>query len=317
MDQRIAELLDNPSKAVLTLHRRPDGDSVGSNMALVNVLKARGHTVDVFCIDPVPEYLSFIPGTDVVRVQSPLEIRWHDYDVYWALDMSAPDMLGEQVSFPKDLEIVVIDHHRTNQGWGVTNLVEPESISTASVLYSLFDRLKITMNVDMGLALLTGLATDSGFFSYIENAAPLRTAADIIERTGANYQNIVFNIQRHTNLEDVLFLGNALTHMQVDYEKKIAWLPIPNKSWVNYGLAGQNSHMLTGYIQSINGTDIGIMIIEEKPGAFRVQFRSRDRSYDVSALAAKFGGGGHKNAAGAKLTGDSIEEVMARIAAEV
>ncbi|MCX7997099.1 MAG: bifunctional oligoribonuclease/PAP phosphatase NrnA [Patescibacteria group bacterium] len=300
-------------KNVLTLHHRPDGDSVGSNCAFAEALRLRGHSVDIFSIDTVPEYLMFIPGADTVRVQPPEKIPWHRYDTYWALDMASPDMIGIKPEFPDSLTVAVLDHHVSNKGWGTLNLIEPTEISAASIVYSFLKDTGISISRDIATALMTGLCTDSGFFRYITSGAPLQVAAELIDQYGVDYQKIVSAIQSQLNIEDILFLGNALSLMKVDYERKVAYLPIPYQSWLNFGEAGQNSHLLTGYLQSINGTEFGVLVIEEKPGTFRLQFRSRNRAYDVSALAQKLGGGGHKNASGATIQAPSIDAAISSI----
>ncbi len=313
----IANRIQTSQKNVLTLHRRPDGDSIGSNLAFASVLTAAGKDVDIYSIDEVPDYLQFLEGSDKIKVLSPDEIRWGNYDTFWALDMSATDMLGAEVTFPPGLEIVVIDHHKTNEGWGKTNLVDETAVSTTQVLYDLFKAEKISYNQEAAMAMLTGLATDTGFFKFIENGRPLQVGADLIDSHKLKYQTILFNIQQQLNIEDVLFVGAALSFIKVNYDKKVALLPIPHKDWINFGAAGQSSHMLTGYISSINGTDLGVIITEERPGEFRLNFRSRDRSYDVSELAKKMGGGGHKNASGAKIKAENIDEAIAMLLEQI
>lgn len=308
--EEIKTRIQQSQKNVLCLHRRPDGDSLGSNLAFAAVIRSFGKEADIYCVDEVPDYLTFLKGSESVIVQAPDQIRWQNYDTFWALDMSAPDMLGKPVQFPPQLPIVVIDHHKTNIGWGKVNLVDEQVISTTAVLYEFFKTCSIEYDKDTAMAFLTGLVTDSGFFNHVMNGQPLVMAADLMDSFELNYQEIIFHIQKQLNIEDVLFMGNALSLMKVDYENKVALLPIPYKNWINFGKAGENNHLLTGYLSSINGTEFGILIIEEKPGQFRVQFRSRNREFDVGALAASLGGGGHKNASGATVIAESMDEAI-------
>lgn len=309
----IKEKMESSQKNVLCLHRRADGDSLGSNLAFASVLEKLGKEVTIYSIDEVPEYLRFLEGWDKVVIQSPDQIIWHNFDTFWALDMSAADMLGKAVELPEKLEHIVIDHHKTNEGWGKINLVDETSASCTEVLYDLFAALKIQYDATDAMALLTGLATDTGFFKYISSGKSMRIGGELIDTHKLNYQKIIFNIQSQLNIEDVLFLGNALSMITVNYDKKAAILPIPYKSWINFGDAGESNHMLTGYISSINGTEFGVIIIEEKPKMFRARFRSRNRDFDVSALAAHFGGGGHKNAAGATIEAETMDEAIKQI----
>lgn len=311
--QQINHHINTPAKSVLTLHRRPDGDSIGSNLALYHLLKAKGHDVTLFSKDPVPEFLDYLPGTDDVVICDPMSIPWGSFDLYWALDMGEFSMTGSTAPVPTSCTIINIDHHATNEGWGTINHVVSSDISCATVLYALFKELQQPVTKEMGVCLLTGLSTDSGFFAYIDSGKPLHIAAELIDDVGVNYQEIVFNIQRQMNIEDVVFLGNALSHISVDYEKKAAILAIPHTSWLQYGNNTDKTHLLIGYLQSINGTEFGVLIIEEKPKLFRIRLRSRNRNFDVAAMAKSMGGGGHKNAAGATLEGMSMEEALATI----
>lgn len=315
--KELKKLMESSQKNVLCLHRSPDGDSVGSNIAFARVLRAMGKQVDIYCIDPVPEYLQFIKDVETVIVESPDAIRWHNYDTFWALDMSAPDMLGVPVHLPEQLKHIVIDHHQTNDGWGTVNLVEPEQIATAAVLYHFFKEAGIEYDKDTAMALLTGLVTDAGFFAHIKDGKPLRIAADLIDMYGLNYQEITFNIQKQQEIEDMLFVGTALSHLRADYEKKVAIISIPYTVYSTLGPAAEHSYLLTGYISSLNGTEFGMVVIEDKPGHFKINLRSRNREFDVGAIAKKLGGGGHKNAAGAKIEAENIENAITTILSQI
>lgn len=314
---QILQHLNTPGKAILSLHRRADGDSLGSNLALYFVLKAKGHDVTITSIDPVPEFLMFLPSADIVKIQKPSAVRWHDYETFWALDMGAQDMMGEELSFPKELPIINIDHHKTNTNWGTINYVIPDAVSCASVLYELFQENTIEYSKETAFCMLVGLLTDTGFFKYINQGAPLRMAADLMDTHKLDYQSIIFNIMSQLNIEDVIFMGSALAHMRIDVEKKAAILPIPFISDVNYEMVADKTHLLTSYLQSINGTEFGMLIIEKSKGSFRIQLRSRNRDFDVSALAQKLNGGGHKNAAGASVEAATIDEAIAKVLALV
>ena len=146
MAEILSEIVNNPAKTVLTLHQNPDGDSIGSNLALYRVLQDKGHDVMIYSKDPVSPKFSYLQNIDQIHTIAPSDIHWYEFDRFIALDMGGPEMLGETVLFPDKLDITTIDHHKTNNEWGRKNIVKPHAISTSSVLFeefSLFNVIEI------------------------------------------------------------------------------------------------------------------------------------------------------------------------------
>jgi phosphoesterase RecJ-like protein len=307
--QTISDLLTKPSKSILTLHRKPDGDSIGSNLALYHTLIKLGHTVSIYSKDPIPESFSFLSKSQEIQVVTPSKIPWDTYETYWALDMSSPAMLGEHVELPPTLTIINIDHHDSNQQWGAVNRVDPQEVSVASLLYQLFQEENIEIDIDSATCLLTGLLTDSGFFSYIHDAKPLAIAAGLIQK-GVAYQDLIFQLQRQKDIRDVQFLGKALEQIKIFKEKRFVIIPVSYEVWTKYGVSLDKNYLLTSYIHEVKETDAGVVIIEETRGNYRLEFRSRVKDYDVSRIAKALGGGGHVPAAGAHITAGSMQEAI-------
>jgi len=306
----IASHLKKPGKSVLTLHRSPDGDSVGSNLALYHVLRSLGHTVTIYSKDPVPEKLHFLHEVQEIQVLPPEEIPFDQYDVYWALDMAEQHMLGSELTLPTHLPVITIDHHVSNPGWGTINLIQPESIAAAEVLCDVFRALNIRITPEIATCLMTGLATDSGFFKYCRSHAPFEVAAHLIKE-GAAYQNMVISITKEQTLEDLQFIGKGLDLMKIVPEKRCCYIAISYDVFLAYcAMDDTRTDLLTTYLSSVHGTDYGILIVEKEPQSFRISFRAKNDSVDVSAKAAQIGGGGHRAAAGARIDGTSFEEVV-------
>jgi phosphoesterase RecJ-like protein len=260
----------------------------------------------------VPEIFRFLKYWDKIQILPPSQIEWNTFERYWCLDISSLGMLGEPVTLPENLQVINIDHHVTNSNWATIILNEPETISTASILYELFKSLNIEITKETAESLMTGLLTDSGFFAHQNDVQTFKLAAELM-KYNLDYQNIVFNLQNQIQIEDLRFLSKALEHIKVDKEKRVVFIPVPNEIWTQYGVSETKNYLLTDYVRSIKGTDFGVVIIEDTLGSFRLEFRSRLREYDVASLAKKFGGGGHKNASGARTENTSIENVMKEI----
>lgn len=310
----IKTLLFDPHRAALTLHERPDGDSIGSNLALAKVLRQLGSSVDVYSIDTPDEKFSFLSGFDQIKV-SDGKIPWENYDIFWALDMSSIDRnnrMGKKIALPVSLQTIVLDHHRTNLGWGRLNIVE-DLASTTTLLYKLFIDWGIKIEPELATALFVGLATDTSFFQNDNTSASVFKMAQELLLLGVDYEKISFELNRQLEKRDVAFYSALLSKMQVNLDKKVAYIAITHDEWIKYKASPEDYDYIKEYLKKIKGTDLGIMFTEEKPGYVRLGLRSRDPSYDVAALAQKFGGGGHKAASGASITGLSLDETVKKV----
>jgi phosphoesterase RecJ-like protein len=307
-EANIKSLFYTPQKAILTLHRRPDGDSVGSNLALYEVLRSLGHEVTIYSRDVISHNLNFLPNVHKIQIMNPAAINWQHFDTYWSLDMSALEMIGGEVQLPGTLQVINIDHHFTNNRWGTHSFIDSQEISTASILFKIFKKLDIRITKEIATCLMTGLTTDSAFYTAAIDSRVFKTAGELMEY-GANYRDIIFNTKNQMFPEDLHFLSECLKNLYVDPKKRVAFITVPYMTWTNIGVSETKNYLLTDYIRTLKGTDFGVVIIEESPGICRLEFRSRHPTFDVSVLAVKLGGGGHKNAAGARIENTTIEEV--------
>lgn len=311
--QTLKPLITEPARSVLTLHRSPDGDSIGSNLALARILQQHGHTVSIYSIDPIPPFLQFLDGWDSIITAQPEEIRFDQYDRYWALDMATPSLVGGDTAVPSDTQTIVIDHHISNDSWGDLNLVVPGSIATAVVLLDLFRSLELDIDQSTAKALLTGLSTDSGFFQYSRDEAPFEAAAYLIG-LGVNYQEIVTTIAKQKSAEDLQYIGEGLSRLTIDNEHKMCSIVIPHEIYEAYHSDDESkSELLTGYLSSVKDTSFGVLLTEKEPGSYRISFRAKNDTYNMSVLAAHFGGGGHAPAAGARVDDTTSEDLLKQI----
>lgn len=298
--------LDKSQKILLSLHKNPDGDSVGSNLAMALVLKNLGKEVEVITPDNVPTYLQFLLDATKIQLKRAEEVDFSSFDLCIALDMSAPDMMKLKEPLPSSLPIVCIDHHATNKNWGTINYVEAENISTASVLQQLFSAMRVPFSAEIATCLLAGLATDSGFFQYNRDSESFRTAASLVD-AGADYQKIVYEVNKQVEINDYQFVGHALENLELALDK-FTFITIPHALWQEYCAEEDRTYLLKSYIQNIKGTEAGAILTEVAPGEIKVSLRARNHAVDVAAIAEKLGGGGHKAAAGASILGKTLTE---------
>jgi phosphoesterase RecJ-like protein len=250
----------------------------------------------------------FLSGAKDVHIIAPEEVVLDQYDVLWGVDIAEFHMSGHDSQLPPNLVTINIDHHISNPGWAAINLIEANTIAAAEVLYHLFTQLKIDITPDIATCLLTGISTDSGFFQYCKSGTPFRAAAELIDK-GAEYQKIVIEVTKQYSGDDLAYIGKGLELMQVFPDKKLVIIQVPYDVYLAYCSDTSRSELLTPYLASVAGTTVGVLITEKEPHSFRISFRAKDTSVDVSAIAAKLGGGGHKAAAGARVDGQTMDEV--------
>lgn len=303
----ILERLKKADNALLSLHRSPDGDSIGANTAMFEILKYLRKKATIVSPDPVPDSFKFVPNVNKVLVQDVFETNLNKFDLIVLLDSSAWYMVTNRSALPftpPKESTVVIDHHITNEKMGSLNLVVPDISSTCELIFCLAREWKIELTKAISQCILTGMATDTGFFQFPNTSArTLKNAASLLD-SGASLNTVVFNILRRNSLLRLKLTGKALVNLQIDTGHKFAYSTLSYKEIEELGqseiLAQVRESVANMFMQGIEETEFGIFLVEDEPGVTRCSLRAR-QNFDVSKIAVELGGGGHKAAAGAKI----------------
>ena len=274
-------------------------DSVGSNLALMHMLKAHGTDVTIYSQDSVPPECSFLPGSQSIRICNMGAIHWEEYDIFWALDQASLSRMG-QASLPGGFTIINIDHHATNTRFGTVNVVQSDAASTSSILFEIFKKSSLSLSESVAQCLMAGLVGDTGFFRFVHSPEVFTMAAAFMEK-GADYTQITYNTLEHVTLKDLQFLSAILSKAIHDKSKRCVIIAISHEMWQAYGKSDSGRALAVGYLSRIDKTDFGILLLEEQKGSVRVEFRARNERYNVAELALKLGGGGHASASGCRL----------------
>src|SRR3989338_6302980 len=307
---KIIELIKTPSKSVLALHLNPDGDSIGSNLALARILKQHGHQVEIVSCDQVPQNFLFLEDIKLINHQNPCLINWQKYDIFWALDVTKPERYAEELK-KIDIKIIRIDHHPTVPGnFGDIVIAEPDAASTSEILIKIIKSSTIKIDKTTAEYLLIGSVSDTHYFLNSNTNKNVFDDISYLMQFKIDYEKIMFYLTRNIYFEDLILISKALEKALLIKDKHCVIIPIDYSMWVYYGKSFNKKDFLEQYIKSIKGTDFGIVITEKKKGQFNLSFRSRKPSFDVERLAKKFGGGGHKVAAGAVLKADNINQAV-------
>lgn len=286
----------NNSKAPLVLsHYNPDGDALGSSLALYLGLKSLGKSVRIINESTIPERYLFMPFVNEIA-NSPEGI---DYDLVAACDCGDRKRLGDILG-PKlspAIPLLNIDHHASNTKFGSMNWVEAEASSTSEMIYEILVGLGVKLTKDIALNLLTGLVTDTGSFRYsCTTSRTLEVAAKLIE-AGASPDTVAKNVFENRKRTAVQLCATAVSNVEFAAGGKVSILTITQEMLHKYAATLDDTEGLVEEGRAIQGV-VASVLLKQDVGIWHVSLRSSSPSVDVSSVATKFGGGGHKAAAG-------------------
>ena len=306
MKKRIAELIRARDDFLITSHQNPDGDSIGSQLALALALERMGKKVSVINYHPIPPLYQPLPGIDKVRVCKALQ---RAYPVAFVLECSFIERIGLQ-----GLEgsyIINIDHHRQNTRFGHLNWVDIRAAAVGEMIYDLIKLLGIELTPTIASSIYTAIITDTGSFHYSNTSARTFTICSELVKRGVKPAWIADILYYSNQTEKIKTLGEVLSSLEMDPNGKIAWLTLPQRSYPSHQVPWDETEDYVIFPQSIKGVEVSLLFKEIAPNSYRVSLRSRG-NVDVSEIAEKFGGGGHHNAAGCSVEGDyqAVREIV-------
>jgi bifunctional oligoribonuclease and PAP phosphatase NrnA len=291
--QFVAEIRQ-ASSVLIGTHLNPDGDALGSALALSFYLDSQRITNEVICHHAPPRNLEFLPGVSRVR-QEPIGEK---FDLGVVLDLDSLERLGRaEPWFASCNRLIVIDHHVPHEAPGSLRIVDVAAPATAVILTRLLLEVGAPISPDMATCLLTGIVTDTGSFRF-RNTTPeaLSLSAMLLER-GGDINRVSEEIFQRKPLASARLLGVALMNMRLECRERIAWSTLGSSDFENIGARDEDSEGFVNELLSVSTVQIAALLREPLPGRIRVSLRSRG-DFDVAAVAREFGGGGHRNAAG-------------------
>lgn len=287
-----AALLKEAKKLVLVSHVSPDGDTLGSTLALGAALRAMGKEVILNVDDEMPDVFKFLPGIEAFRRFSPEERI--EADLLVVMDASSADRAGNAMEVVKAPAVVNIDHHKTNTEFADYLHLDIQAAATCEIMYTLLKEMDVPFTKEIAICLYEGLYTDTGSFKYSNTTAhTLRIAADLLEYgvdPGVISDNM--EVKKRNQIE---MLGKVLKTLTFIHEGKIAYVEIGPELYDK----NVETDTFISYPRYTEGVEIAVLFKQVEPELTRVSFRSREK--DVAALALGFGGGGHPKAAGCSI----------------
>ncbi|MDH4162433.1 MAG: bifunctional oligoribonuclease/PAP phosphatase NrnA [Nitrospirota bacterium] len=297
-----------PCQSVLiSVHKNPDGDALGSQLALMRALERSGKRVHAHNLDPVPEIYRFLPGVE--RITSGAKVAG-SYDAFMVLDADPPRTGLFDGIYPAPT-LINIDHHVTNPlAWPLTWL-DPHATATGEMIYHLVQEMGTDIDREMALCLYTAIFTDTGSFRYT-NTTPscMRIAADLIEK-GADTWLVTENVYESYTYRRIKLLGIVLSGMVRHNDDRIAHVLVTEEMYQQTGASAEDTDNFVNYVRAVKGVEVAILFRQTGKNQYKISLRSKGR-VDLSAMAQALGGGGHKNAAGGVLDG-SFDEVCRKV----
>jgi len=312
--RKIFQTLKTAKKILIPFHLRPDGDMIGSALAIYHLLKDLGKDITLVSTDPIPEIYFFLPSVKRIKNIDPANLNLSKFDLILILDGEASSHFSKkQLNFPPQTILVNIDHHTNNHGFCDLNYVTPNAAAATEVIYDLIKYWRTKITPEIATCLLLGIYTDTGSFLYPPTSAKSFSAAANLIRKGADRTKIVENSFRSWPQKVLKIWTYVLSNTKI--REGIAYSQIPFKELHHLNFTANNlsearSFATSNLLMGVKNIRIALLFTEESPKHIRVSLRSRG-NLDISKIAERMGGGGHKNAATFNYTGP-LKEVMTK-----
>ena len=311
----IGRVLREHQRFAILSHVRPDGDALGSQLALALSLQQLGKDVRVWDEDGMLEKYSFLPRAELLtKPPSTAE----DVDVAIALDTAIQNRLGNALAAVRSAKIWInIDHHRSNPGYGDMVIVDSNAPATGEIIFRLIKSQGLPLNHDIAENLYAAISTDTGSFQYPKTRArTFEIAAELVRVGNLDVGQISRQLYESYPRRRIELLRELLRTMRFEFGGQAASFSLTLKTATDLAVRPEDNEGLIDHLRAIRGVIVAVFFEELPDGKVRVSMRSKDEAVDVCAICQKFGGGGHTLAAGARVRG-SLAEVEEKALDEI
>jgi phosphoesterase RecJ-like protein len=309
----IADALREHDRFLVVTHENPDGDALGSLLAATLALRKLGKDAVMYLPGrtPLPREYAFMPLGDLVR-ERPVDAADR---VLFAVDCAKAERIGDDAVVAGSPLVLDVDHHHDNTRFGDLNLIVADASSTGEVLRDVFAELGLELTPDLAEPLYIALVTDTGRFQYA-NTTPkaLRLAAELVD-AGADIHEVFQQVYESVEFAKLKLLARALDRAEVLEGGRIVVSHLLRSDFADAGAAEPYSEGIIDYLRAVEGAELAVLVREQPgdaPFAHKGSLRSSIDELDVSAIARRFGGGGHRQAAGFS-TDLPLEEIVEQI----
>lgn len=316
---QIRHNLDAATRICVASHVRPDGDAYGCTIAMALHLRAQGKDVTVWNEEGMTEKFRYLPQSGIV--EAPPGHGKHDFDVFLALDTSTKERFGRVLKATGNVTTWInIDHHISNHRYGDLNYIDDFAPATGQILYDYFIATGAEITPDMAGNLYAAISTDTGSFQY-DKTSPhtFRAAADLVEK-GVHVQSLSQAMYDSFPRRRLELLKSLLNSARFDCDERVASFSLTLDTAAKLRVLPEDNEGLIDHLRAVEKVQIAIFFEELPDNKVRISMRSKDSRFDVCRICALFGGGGHAQAAGARMPGplsDAEEKVLAAACHEI
>jgi phosphoesterase RecJ-like protein len=294
-------LIDTYTVFYLTCHETPDGDAIGAEVAMYHALVSLGKTVRIINSDPAPEKYRYLYRAEMVELVHAMNTRPDPEAVLLILDTNDIHNIGDVAEklLPHVAEYFIIDHHESEKDISSGRLIEASASSTCEILYKIFSELGIVISREIALALYTGIIYDTGCFVYPKTSAFTFSAAEKLVLAGANPYNLYTAIYESNSVSSLKLHARVLSSLELHYDEQVSVLVMRKDCIAEAGALYEEADTLINIPLHSEKIRVSLFFKENNEGLLRCSLRSKG-NINVSDIAQKYGGGGHRTAAGFK-----------------
>lgn len=315
--KKVITSIKRNKKFLITAHTNLEGDALGSELAMYNLLKKMGKEAVIVNEDDLPYEYGFLDVKNKIN-KFDRNVKKHKFDCLIVLDCSDLGRTGEVHRLNTGNKPVInIDHHISNQMFGDVNWVEPKACCCAEMVYKLYKKLGIPLDRESAVSLYTGLLTDTGSFHYPNTTSFAHKAVAELLKYKIDASKIFRNVYENIPFQDMKLLSRILPKIRRDAQGRIAWFQIERNMLMNRKITFDLSEHILGFARAIKDVEV-VVLFKENLGVkneVRINLRSQGK-VDVNKIAQFFGGGGHKTASGATVKG-TLDQVRKKVLAKI
>ncbi len=309
---KAGQKFNEANKILCISHKRPDGDTLGASMALYHTFKAMGKEVDLACIDDISERYFFLEGVK----KFVKEFNYLDYDLICVSDAGASYMTKFHEIYPDlfsgAVPVINLDHHASNDNFGTINIVDVNSASTTVLIYKLFTFLNIPISPVVATALLCGIYNDTGSLMHGNTTLEVFEITGKLVELGGKVNIVAKNLFKSTPVKQLKVWGKVLERLTLSDNGVVASV-ITQTDLDELEAKSDDTSGVVDFMNAVPGSKFTVLLNEDEKGNVKGSFRTRRDDVDLAFLAGKFGGGGHKKAAGFTMPGRIHQEIKWKV----